>query len=110
MPSTCFSYEPAVSPGPGAQDAAQSAPLSLRRMTTTHCFSCPADVPPSPSDQRTMPIGGCFGYPGEVPRTMPLTCCFSYSVNASPGGRNRDIAQPSLPGLRSMPIGTCFRY
>jgi hypothetical protein len=74
------------------------------------CFSYPADVTPSPSDRRTMPIGSCFSYAGEVPRTMPLTCCFSYSVNASPGERNRNTAQPSLPGLRKMPAGSCFHY
>jgi hypothetical protein len=74
------------------------------------CFSYPADVPPSLRELRTMPIGGCFSYPGDMPRTMPITSCFSYSVNASPGERNRNTAQPSLPGLRRMPAGSCFRY
>ena len=71
------------------------------------CFNYPPDVPPSsPGDLRRMPYP-CFSYPVEVPRRMPAACCFGYPVDAALGVRNRDDAQP---GLRRMPISSCFRY
>ena len=72
------------------------------------CFSYPADVPPgagkrgagqvSPGDPQ---IGyPCFSY---------SKLCFSYPSDASLRVRDRDAAQPPLPGLRRMPQ-MCFRY
>jgi hypothetical protein len=47
-------------------------------------------------------------------RKMPYPCysypnmCFSYPDDAPWAAPGRD-AVPSLPGLRGMPFGTCFR-
>jgi hypothetical protein len=69
MPYTCFSYEPDMSPGPGTQDAAQSAPSSRRMMVTTHCFNYPADVQ---SDSRKLDDAD------PALRRMPISTCFRY--------------------------------
>ena len=91
--STCFSYPGHVPPSTGNRNATQPALPGLAGMGYP-CFSYPS--------------GPCFSYPADVPRSMPLPC-FSYSVDASLGVRNRDAAQPPLPGLRSMPAA-CFSY
>ena len=70
MPSTCFSYQADMLQGISNRGAAQSAPPGLRKMTTTHCFSYPADMP----SMRKMPAGCCFRY--------PATECFSYPGDA----------------------------
>jgi hypothetical protein len=96
MPNICFSYSADVPPGTGIRDAARPVPPGVRQMPYSSCFS--------------YPTGPCFSYPADVPRRMPVMPCFSYSVDASLGVRNRDAAQPPLPGLRRMPGGTCFSY
>jgi hypothetical protein len=107
MPNACFSYSADVPPGPGTRDAVQPDPPGLRRMPYgSGCFRYEADVPPG---LRRMPDSACFSYPADVPRRMPVAPCFSYSVDASLGVRNRDAAQPPLPGLRRMPAA-CFSY
>ena len=71
------------------------------------CFSYEADAP------RKMPGGTCFRYEADAPRRMPLPCfsypamCFGYPDDEPLG--NRDAAQPTVPGPRSMPL-ICFRY
>ena len=93
MPNICFSYQADVPAGIRNRGAAQPAPPGLAGLGYP-CFSYPS--------------GPCFSYPADVPRSMPLPC-FSCSVDASLGVRNRDAAQPPLPGLRRMP-GICFSY
>jgi hypothetical protein len=114
MPNICFSYPSDVPPGSQNRSAAQPVPVGLRRMPYScfryplPCFSYPDNVlagirnrdaaEPTSRDPRTMP-STCFRYEADTPRQMPHAC-FGYS----PG------AKPILPGLRRMPIGTCFRY
>jgi hypothetical protein len=72
------------------------------------CFSYPAGMPeglPGRSaaraaqrDLRRMPYPG-YSYP---------IMCFRYPDDGPRGGRS-DLAQPSPPGPRAMPM-TCFRY
>jgi len=66
------------------------------------CFSYPADAP-------RRGVLNCFSYPADL-RRATVSHCFSYSAGAPLGVENRDTAQPTLPGVRSMPSGTCFSY
>ena len=90
MPATCFSYQADVPPGIGNRNAAQPALPGLGGIGYP-CFSYPS--------------GPCFSYPADVPRRMPFSC-FSYSVDAPLGVRNRN----TMPGLRRMPVLPCFSY
>ena len=72
------------------------------------CFSYPSDVPAT-SGPRRMVNTACFSYPAEL-RRMTGTACFSYPADVPPGPGKHDVAEPTLPGLRSMTFGTCFRY
>ena len=74
------------------------------------CFSYQPDLPPG--------IGTRAAAPPAL-RRMPLTCCFSYTVDtpqsASAGylgcfSYTADAPQPAPPGLRRMSYTTCFRY
>ena len=94
MPNPCFSYSADVPPSTSIRNATQPA-LPGPAGIGYPCFS--------------YPTGPCFSYPADVPRRMPVLPCFSYSVDASLGVRNRDAAQPPLPGLRRMPAA-CFSY
>jgi len=81
----CFSYLADMRPGIGNRNIAQPDLRNPRMMPHT-----------------------CFGYPADVPRSMPFAC-FSYSAGVPQGGGNRDVAQSDVPGLRRMP-NMCFRY
>jgi len=73
------------------------------------CYGYPADLPPGTakdagaqaalSDLRNMPYP-CYSYPNM---------CFSYPGDEPWDTPSRE-ATPSLPGLRQMPAGSCFRY
>jgi hypothetical protein len=55
----------------------------------------------------------CFSYSGNTPpgqRGGTNSACFSYSPDVPPEAANLDAAQPTLPDLRRMPSGACFRY
>ena len=50
----------------------------------------------------------CYSYPATCYSYSKL--CFSYPDDMPRGGGNPTAAQPPLPGMRRMPITTCFRY
>jgi hypothetical protein len=100
MPYTCFSYQGDVPLSFRNRGAAQRAPRDLGAIPGYPCFAYPGPGIGNQGAAQSAPPG---------PRLMPLPC-FSYPSDVPPGTRDRNAAQPVLPGLRRMPGSTCFRY
>lgn len=59
-----------------------------------------------------MPISLCFSYPGNVSpgqREPTTSACFSYSPDVPPAAGDLGAVQPTLLGTRRMPL-TCYSY
>jgi len=80
-------------------------------MTMTMRFSYPGNESPG---TRGKTNSACFRYSAEAPSGQcgggTNSTCFGYSPDVPPEAGNLGTAQPALPGLRQMPVATCFRY